>query len=393
MELRPGYKQTEVGVIPDDWETAPFDHVFTRVNAKRHQLNSGFYQDVGAFPVVDQGQKPIVGYTDRTDLRFNISGDGVVVFGDHTCIVKFVNFDFVVGADGTQVLAEKDGHSARFHAYELERSGIPSTGYNRHFKFLKERQFASPVLPEQSAIATALGDVDALLAAQDALIAKKRAIKQGAMQELLTGKRRLPGFSGEWEVKALREIGVFLKGRGVRKDEANSGELCCVRYGEIYTQHDFYIIEFNSSISKEVAATATRIVKGDLLFAGSGETKEEIGKCIAFQDEMEAYAGGDIVILRPKLTHPIFMGYACNQPAVQKQKAGKGQGDAVVHIGASALASIEIPLPSVEEQTAIAEVLSDMDSEITALENRRVKTAQLKQGMMQALLTGRIRLV
>lgn len=257
-------------------------------------------------------------------------------------------------------------------------------------------RFAVPIPPtkaEQDAIAEALSDADALIASLERLIAKKRQIKQGAMQELLTGQKRLPGFVGEWEKKRLGELGRFLKGSGVKKDEANSGDLPCIRYGEIYTHHDDYVKAYNSRISSEVAATATPLKQGDLLFAGSGETKTEIGKCVAFVDDIEAYAGGDIVILRPAGINSIFMGYYCNTLPVVAQKASKGQGDAVVHIAASALGSIDVSIPTLEEQTAIAAILSDMDAEITALEMRLAKAREVKQGMMQELLTGRIRLI
>jgi len=250
-----------------------------------------------------------------------------------------------------------------------------------------------PTANEQRAIAAALSDVDALLAGLERLIAKKRDLKQAAMQQILTGQTRLPGFSGAWEVKRLGEVGIFLKGSGVRKDEAQSGGLPCIRYGEIYTYHNDYIKQFNSWISVEVAATATRLKQGDLLFAGSGETKEEIGKCVAFVDSCEAYAGGDTVILRPAGVNPLFMGYFCNTAPVVAQKASKGQGDAVVHISAAALSSIIVALPSLPEQTAIAAVLSDMDAELFLLTARRDKTHALKQAMMQELLTGRTRLL
>jgi type I restriction enzyme S subunit len=250
-----------------------------------------------------------------------------------------------------------------------------------------------PPLPEQRAIATALSDVDALIASLDNLIDKKRDMKQAAMQELLTGKRRLPGFSGEWEVRRLGEIGTFLKGSGVKKDETRSGNLPCIRYGEIYTHHNDYVKSYNSWISPVVSVTATRLKQGDLLFAGSGETKEEIGKCVAFVDDCEAYAGGDIVILRPVNADPMFMGYYCNTVSINTQKASMGQGDAVVHISSSALSRVSVCLPSHHEQTAIAAILSDTDTEIAALEQKRDKTRLLKQGMMQELLTGRIRLV
>ena len=250
-----------------------------------------------------------------------------------------------------------------------------------------------PTLSEQEAITEALRDTDAFIESLEQIIAKKRQIKQGAMQELLTGKRRLPGFSGEWEVKQLGDLGCFLKGRGVTRDESISGNLACVRYGEIYTRHNDYIKEFYSWISHDVAATATRLKQGDILFAGSGETKEEIGKCIAFVDDVEAYAGGDIVILRNADADPLFLGYYLNTESINWQKASRGQGDAVVHISAASLADIQCAFPCAAEQTAIAEILSDLDTEISALEDKLAKARQLKQGMMQELLTGRIRLV
>ncbi|WP_168708567.1 restriction endonuclease subunit S [Hydrogenophaga sp. PAMC20947] len=250
-----------------------------------------------------------------------------------------------------------------------------------------------PPVEEQRAIATALSDVDALLAKLDAFIAKKRDLKQATMQQLLTGQTRLPGFSGEWEVKRLGDLGRFLKGSGVRKDESRSGDLPCVRYGEIYTQHDDYIKEFHSWISPAVASTALRLKTGDLCFAGSGETKEEIGKCVAFVEDVEAYAGGDIVVLRPDSSSSLFLGYLLNTKRVNAQKASKGQGDAVVHISATALSTLQISRPKLEEQAAIASVLADMDTELTALEARRDKTRALKLGMMQELLTGKIRLL
>jgi type I restriction enzyme S subunit len=250
-----------------------------------------------------------------------------------------------------------------------------------------------PTQAEQEAIAGALSDADALIGSLEQLIAKKRLIKQGAMQDLLSGQRRLPGFSDGWSQMRLAQLGRFMKASGVTKDEASSGPLPCVRYGEIYTRHDDYIRNFHSWISQDVARQATRIQFGDILFAGSGETKEEIGKCVAYVNESEAYAGGDIVILRTQNADPHFLGYYLNSPAIKRQKASKGQGDAVVHISAAALGDIQGVLPTLSEQSAIAAVIRDMDAEIEALGVKLAKTRQIKQGMMQELLTGRIRLL
>ncbi|MCC6269485.1 MAG: restriction endonuclease subunit S [Dehalococcoidia bacterium] len=184
-----------------------------------------------------------------------------------------------------------------------------------------------------------------------------------------------------------------MKGRGVTRDDSTGGDLPCVRYGELYTKHADHVRAFHSWISPAVAAAATRLKYGDILFAGSGETKEEIGKCAAFLFSGEAYAGGDIVILRGAQAAPIFLGYYLNTGPINRQKAANGQGDAVVHISAAALAGIQGQFPSVPEQTAIAAVLFDMDAEIDALEAKLAKARDIKRGMMQELLTGRVRLV
>ena len=133
---------------------------------------------------------------------------------------------------------------------------------------------------------------------------------------------------------------------------------------------------------------------GDILFAASGETKEEIGVCAAIVDRRDIFAGGDIVVFTPTTEiNPIFFGTLLNMPFVQKQKSERGQGDAVVHIHADSLSEIIISMPEKNEQEAIATVIKDFIDEIEQLERKLAKYQQIKQGMMQELLTGRIRLV
>ena len=249
-----------------------------------------------------------------------------------------------------------------------------------------------PNVAEQRAIAKVLSDVDGLINALDALIAKKRAIKQATMQQLLTGKTRLPGFSGAWETKRLGKLGTFSKGRGIKRDDVSDDGVPCIRYGELYTRYQDYILKVVSRIPPGVAETALPIKTGDLLFAGSGETTEEIGRCAAYLGEEQTYAGGDVIVLTPSGQNSIYLGHLMNSPTVSAQKARMGQGDAVVHIYINNLAQVQIELPPIEEQRAIATVLSDMDTEISALEHRRDKTIAIKQGMMQQLLTGKVRL-
>ena len=419
MEVRPGYKQTELGVIPEEWEIVALGDLKPFVTSGSRGWASYYSGHGSLFVRITNLSRESI-YLDLTDSKFvklppkagegirtqlkerdvliSITADiGIVGYVDatipspafinqHIALVRFdpsrVNGQFV----SYFLASEQPQRLFRASTDVGAKAGMS-------LATVQKIQTALPPSSEQRAIATALSDVDALLGGLDRLITKKRDLKQAAMQQLLTGQTRLPGFHGEWKVKRLGELGPFLKGSGVKKDEARSGDLPCIRYGEIYTHHNDYVRSFNSWISREVAATATPLRRGDVLFAGSGETKEEIGKCVAFVDDMEAYAGGDIVILRPSGASSLFLGYLLNTPTVARQKASRGQGDAVVHISASALASINLSLPCLDEQTAIAAVLSDMDAELLSLEARGDKTRALKQAMMQELLSGRTRLI
>lgn len=416
MEVRPGYKQTELGDIPEDWRLSylgdeadlltgfPFPSSGFTKSGIRLLRGSNVKRGVIEWSTDITQHWPTVGTKDQV---YELTTGDLVIAMDGALVGR--SFATVTTSDLPALLVQRVARLRSKGAVQgLLRAWVASDFFVRHVDLVKThtaiphispkdiREFALAVpsdKTEQRAIASALSDVDALLDGLDRLIAKKRNLKQAAMQQLLTGQTRLPGFHGEWEVKRLGELGLFLKGSGVKKDEARSGELACIRYGEIYTHHNDHVRSFNSWISRAVAATATPLRRGDILFAGSGETKEEIGKCVAFVDDVEAYAGGDIVILRPNGANSLFLGYLLNSPAIASQKASRGQGDAVVHISAGALASINLSLPCVDEQTAIAAVLSDLDAELVALEARRAKTRAIKQAMMQELLTGRTRLV
>ena len=413
---RPGYKQTEVGMIPEDWKAlSAFDacskiqdgtHFSPRIKGNDYfyvtSKNIRFgYLDMSTASRIDAAQhREIYRRCDVKKGDLLLTKDGANT-GNAT--LNPLEEEFSLLSSVAFLRFHQSKHCAAFFMQQILTSqgqrqiqdAMAGNAITRLTleKINKLRFPAPPTKAEQEAIVEALSDADALIESLEQILAKKRNIKKGAMQELLTGKKRLPGFSGEWGVKRLGEVGSFLKGSGVRKDESLGGDLPCIRYGEIYTKHSDYIKAFHSWISADVAATAKRLKQGDLLFAGSGETKEEIGKSVAFVDDMEAYAGGDIVILRPENSNATFLGYYLNTAPINRQKASRGQGDAVVHISSAALSSIEITIPKAEEQTAIAAILSDMDAEIAALEGKLAKARSLKQGMMQELLTGRIRLV
>ncbi|WDZ96208.1 restriction endonuclease subunit S [Herbaspirillum sp. WKF16] len=412
-----GTQLTEFGALPKDWSVVPLTSLAEKIMVGIANAATHAYRSTGVTMFRNQNIRP--GLLDTQDVLYVDphyeltyknkrlkAGDLLTARTGYPGTTSLVP----AGFDGAQsfttlITRPRPGSvdpqylclyiNGRAGQRYFEQAQIGGGQKNVNAASLKLLPVALPSTDtEQRAIARALTDADALIDSIEQLLTKKRQIKQGAMQELLTGKRRLPGFEQRWNEVKVRQLGTFLKGSGIKREEALSGDLPCVRYGEIYTTHSDHVRSFSSWISSAVASSATLLRNGDLLFAGSGETKEEIGKCVAFLDEGPAYAGGDIVILRPTVdADSMFLGYLLNTPSVVRQKASKGQGDAVVHISANALGEVEVMLPQPSEQAAIARVLFDMDTELAAIESRLTKARALKQAMAQALLTGRIRLV
>ncbi len=415
MEIKPGYKQTEVGVIPGEWKVkslGSIGHVI-RGSSPRPKGDKRFYGgNIPRLMVEDVTRDrkfvtPIIDFLTIEGSKHSRSckrGTLTVVCSGTPTVVGLPSILAVDACihDGMLALVQLDQAVETEYLFyrltSLQEQLHASATHGGTFVNLTTTGFGAftitlPTTSEQRAIAGRLSDVDALLGTLDKLITKKRDLKQAAMQQLLTGKTRLPGFHDEWQTKNLGNTGAFLKGFGIKKDEIVSDGVACIRYGEIYTHHHDHLKKFNSFITPTTAKQSQRIQKGDLLFAASGETTEEIGKCVAFLGDEEAYAGGDIIIFRPVGQDSKFLGYLMNQSSITSQKARMGQGEVVVHISSRNLARLDLHLPPQCEQTAIAEVLSDMDAELAALEQRRKKTRDIKQGMMQELLTGKTRLI
>lgn len=204
-------------------------------------------------------------------------------------------------------------------------------------------------------------------------------------------KTKLGWIPEDWKIKSLDDIGDFSKGKGISKLEITSSGKPCIRYAEIYTKYDFYTDHLESYISEESALNSREIFYGDLLFAGSGETLEDIGKCVAYLGKEEAFAGGDIVILSPKQENSMYLGFLLNHAVANGQKHKLGQGHSVVHIYSSGLKKLKVPLPPIKEQQKIATILSTWDRAIAKKEQLITAKQEFKKGLMQLLLTGKKR--
>lgn len=214
-------------------------------------------------------------------------------------------------------------------------------------------------------------------------------MKKGKINHL----RQMEDLPEGWEMKTLGKIGAFSKGKGILKEQVMKKGLPCVRYGELYTTHDFIIHECTSFIDERTATESKEIKAGDVLFAGSGETIEEIGKSAAYLGDKTAYAGGDVIILSTNTdVDATCLAYALETDLARKQKRRLGQGNSVVHIYPSDLAIIKILLPPLPEQRAIAACLSTWDTAIQKTTQLIAQKEQRKKWLMQQLLTGKKRL-
>ena len=260
-----------------------------------------------------------------------------------------------------------------------------------------------PPLEEQVAIAKALSDVDSLISSLQKLIEKKKAIKQGAMQELLTGQKRLPGFSVEWSEAPFANLFDFLPTNAFTRDQmTDNGTIQNVHYGDILTKYGAcldmaktdvpYLLE---SVSVRKYSESSYVREGDVIIADTAEDSTT-GKCVELVNvHGKVLSGQHTMLCRPKITFaPKFLGYYMNAECFHNQMLPFITGIKVSSISKANISTLVLKYPTlVEEQQAIAQVFSDMDDEIAQLEKKLAKYQQIKQGMMQVLLTGRIRLV
>lgn len=196
-----------------------------------------------------------------------------------------------------------------------------------------------------------------------------------------------------WQETKLADIGVFSKGSGITKDQLTKTGHNAIRYGELYTKFNFKIEKIYSFIPTEVIPTSTKIKYGDILFAGSGETNEEIGKSAAYLLNQDCYAGGDLIIFTPKNADSLFLSYSLNIGEGRKKLTELGQGQSVVHIYKSEIEKLKLHLPPVPEQNRIVSVLETWDKTIEKLSKKIEAKKQIKKGLMQDLLTGKKRVL
>ena len=413
--MKPGYKQTEVGVIPEDWEVPQIRSVCRLINGRGFKPHE--WQTAG-LPIIRiqnlngsdefnyySGQFNPKILVEHGQLLFAWSGSRGTSFGPHIWYGgrALLNYHtWKVAVYETAINTRFFFHALRHLTAKIEDKAHGASALV-HTQKGEMEQFQIPIPPtdtEQRAIADALSDVDGLLGGLDRLIAKKRDLKQAAMQQLLTGQTRLPGFHGEWEVKTLFDLAgrkkeLFDDGDWIESEHIKTEGIRLIQTGNIGVGS--FIEKGDKKYINEASFSSLRckqLMRGDLLVC---RLAEPAGRCCVLPNigEERVVTSVDVTIFRPpqELADRRFLCQVFSTPDWFKAVSDRSGGTTHKRISRGALGRLSINLPRVPEQTAIAEILSDMDAELTALEQRREKTLALKQAMMQELLTGRTRLV
>ncbi|GBE93161.1 restriction endonuclease subunit S [Nostoc cycadae] len=405
-----GYKKTDVGVIPDDWEVVKLSAVSWKIQDGTHfspKVSNGSYRYITSKNIK-------VGYIDlkecawiseeehnkiyaRCDVKYNdvlLTKDGV---NTGNAAINYLNEPFSLLSSVAFIRPINNILNARFLLdYILSPSGhqrlidmmtglaITRLTLNK----IKDFKIPLPPLAEQKAIAQSLSDVDALITECDRIITKKRNTKQGTMQQLLTGKKRLPGFSGEWEVKNLGEIGDCIIGLTYKPENVKENGLLVLRSSNIGDNQ----LKFDDNVFVDVAVPEKLITKqGDILICVRNGSRQLIGKNAIIDKDSEGFTFGAFMsVYRTKFYKYVFHAFQSNSI---KRQIHENIGATINQITNKNLNSFQILLPPLEEQQAIAQILSDMDAEIEGLEQKRDKYKAIKQGMMQELLIGKTRLI
>jgi type I restriction enzyme S subunit len=391
MELKPGYKQTEVGVIPEDWDVKPLSaFADVKTGPFGSSLHERDYVSDGT-PIITvehlseqcvvHENIPLVSDIDRNRLSSYSLRAGDIVFSrvgsvDRNALIRDSENGWLFSGRLLRVrVLRSDVYppylSFHFHSEHFKQRvrtvAVGQTMASLNTQILKGVYAILPNENEQRVIATALNDVDALLRGLDQLIAKKRDLKQAAMQQLLTGRTRLPGFSGEWELTRLGDVLSICHGKSQRNVEVADGP--------------YPILATGGKIGTSQRALYT---KPSVLIGRKGTINQPqyMEKPFWTVDTLFYSAVKDNNSAK-------FLYYRfCLIDWMQFNEAS-----GVPSLNARTIENIEIDCPQPIEQAAISSVLTDMDAELSALEKRRDKTRDLKQAMMHELLTGKIRLV
>lgn len=407
-----GYKKTPLGVIPKEWEVKRLGDISTINSGGTPSREKAEYWG-GSIPWITTSllNYPTITFAEEFITEKGLANSSTRMLNKGTLLMAMYGegqtrgkvSQLLIDATTNQACASIEVSNGLtdfiFYAlnskYEKIRSLSNDGGQkNLSLGLIKKIQIALPTLPEQQKIAEILSTWDMAIEKQNALIEQLELRKCGLMQQLLTGKSRLRNaegkrFKGEWKKVRLGEVFKLLKGAGLSKDKLEvEGKYPCILYGELYTSYNEIIKEVNSYTNYE---EGTKSKKGDILIPSSTTTNGIdliTSSCVTKDDVL---IGGDVIILRPKKdVNPEFFSLLFSN-ALKAKFVKFTQGVTIIHIYGKDFINEKVSLPSLAEQTAIAEVLSTVDREIEIEKQKLAALQNQKKGLMQVLLSGKIR--
>lgn len=428
LEMKQGFKQTEVGLIPEDWRVVKLHKTLDKEN-----LPSGLYKDKNLYgdgsKIIKLGDVFAYDYfqpqfaqrvkiSKEESINYQIKIDDLIVAlasvklegVGKVLLVRNIDEPTVYDHNVALIRLQEGFHASYFaHIFKSGRLRlqVSKNATQVGTTFLKASSLKKfniplpPTLAEQKAIATALSDVDDLISSLDALIAKKKAIKQGAMQQLLTppskGGKRLDGFEGEWVEKSLGSICTYQNGKALESYFNNTEGFKVISIGN-YSESGKYVHN-NNYISKINKSEVGKFIlnKGELAMLLNDKTPigTIIGRVLLIEEENEYVFNQRTMRLIPKDSINVnFLYHLINSSFVHNDIFLKAKPGTQIYVNTSDIIELNLNIPETkEEQKAIAQILSDMDKELEELATKKEKYEHIKQGMMQELLTGKTRLV
>jgi type I restriction enzyme S subunit len=423
-QIAPGYQKTEMGVLPSQWDVVEVGRLNPFVTSGSRGW-ARFYSETGApfIRITNLSRNSI--YLDLENLKFVRlpplasaeaartgvrDGDLLISITADIGIIGFVDASVSKPAYMNQHIAlirfDHARVSSRFVAYFLaserpQKVFVASMDVGAkagmNLTTIRKIRLALPALPEQHAIAVALSDVDQLINAMETLIAKMRAIKQAAMHQLLSGKTRLPGFSGDWATTSVGRIGSTYGGlSGKSKADFGSGDARYVTFLNVL-ENVILDIERFDRVRVAPGESQNSVLKGDLLFNGTSETPGDLAMGAVMYEQVDnlflnSFCFGFRIHDHDEYD-PLFLAYFFRGPTGRAMMYALAQGATRYNMSKAQFLRLHLSVPTYNEQNAIATVLSDKDAAIAALERRRDKIRAIKHGMMQQLLSGRVRLI
>ncbi len=406
-QIREGYKQTKVGIIPDKWQKIELSEVLTISSKKFNPIDNNENKKCIELEHLSQETGKLLGYANSNKQKSikNSFKEGQVLFGKlRPYLKKFwkAEFEGVCSSEIWVMSGKKVKNDFLFYLVQTEKfnqianissgSKMPRADWN----YMANISFNIPPLKEQEKIAEILTTWDDAIELQEKLVDEKETLKKGLMQKLLSGEVHFSEFSDEWEEVKLGEIGEFKTSSIDKIINKNEKLVNLINYMDVY-RNKHIDKNFKCSITslREEQYEKVNLKKGDILFTPSSETPDDIGhSAVIIEDLPNTVYSYHLVRFRPKKSIDInFSGYVFNNSNILKEFARKATGSTRFTLSIKDFNEINAKLPSLAEQNKIAEALSTADKEIELLKNELDELKLQKKGLMQKLLTGDVRVV